>query len=273
MLDIIPMLKETVDYLHSQARFRAEIGIILGSGLGRLGERIKVEEGIPYSQIPHFPVSTVPGHEGKLILGQLGGKSIIAMKGRFHYYEGYSLKEVTYPVRVMKRLGVKRLLISNAAGGINPSFEIGDVMMITDHINLMGASPIRGKHSEELGVRFPDMSDAYSKKLRALAREVALENNIYLHEGVYAGLSGPNFETAAEYRFLRFIGADAVGMSTVPEVIVAAQVGVSVLAFSVITDKCIPDLLEPVSHIKVLRGAEKGSATLSRLMEKIVEKL
>ncbi|GAI17283.1 unnamed protein product, partial [marine sediment metagenome] len=228
---------------------------ILGTGLGRLAEDIEEKEIIPYSEIPNFPVSTVQSHSGNLVLGKLGNKEVVAMQGRFHYYEGYSLKEVTFPVRVMKKLGADTIIISNAAGGMNRFFKRGDLMLITDHINLFGDNPLIGPNDEELGPRFPDMSEAYSQKLIELAKKVALKEKIRLREGVYVGLTGPTLETPAEYRFLISIGADAVGMSTVPEVIVANHMGMKVLGISCITDLAIDGVIVKTSVEEILKAA------------------
>ena len=233
---MLKTIKQTADYLKSKIGEIPNTAIILGSGLGALVDEIEDRTEIPYPEIPNFPLSTVEGHSGKLIIGTLGGKKVLAMQGRFHYYEGYNMKEVTFPIRVFQALGIEYLFVSNAAGGMNSSFDVGDIMLIEDHINLFPEHPLVGKNHEELGTRFPDMSEAYNKELRDLAMEVAKKNNIKLQHGVYVGLTGPTYETPAEYNYLRIIGGDAVGMSTVPEVIVANHAKMKVLAFSIITD-------------------------------------
>ncbi|GAB4168190.1 MAG: purine-nucleoside phosphorylase [Calditrichia bacterium] len=273
MTELRKKIQEAVEYINSQNPTAPEVGIILGTGLGRLAEEIEKEMEISYEKIPHFPVSTVEGHAGKLIFGKLGGKNVVAMQGRFHYYEGYTGEQVTFPVRVMKFLGIDNLLISNASGGMNPLFRRGDLMMIVDHINLQGFNPLIGPNDDELGPRFPDMSEPYSKKLIELGMQVALENNIYVHQGVYVGVTGPNLETRAEYRFLRAIGADAVGMSTVPEVIAAVHMGMSVFAMSVITDECFPESLKPVSHQEIMEAANIAEPKLTTIMKNLIAKL
>lgn len=245
---MIEKIKETAAYLKSKVPVMPKTAIILGTGLGELVTHITDKQEIPYNEIPNFPVSTVEGHSGKLIFGKLGKKDIMAMQGRFHYYEGYDMKQVTFPVRVMKELGIETLFVSNAAGGMNPNFSVGDIMIIRDHINLFPEHPLHGKNFEELGVRFPDMSEAYSKKLIDKALEVAAKNNIKVQQGVYVGTQGPTFETPAEYRYFHIIGGDAVGMSTVPEVIVARHAGMDVFAVSVITDLGVEGIVEKASH-------------------------
>jgi len=248
----------------------ARVGIILGTGLGELAREIQPEEVLPYDEIPHFPVSTVESHHGKLIDGRLGGVPVLAMQGRFHLYEGYDAREVTFPVRVLGSLGVDTLLISNAAGGMHPLFRRGDLMMITDHINLQGVSPLAGPNHEEWGPRFPDMSEPYDQSLRDLAEKAALDAGIRLQQGVYCSVIGPNLETRAEYRVLRMIGADAVGMSTVPEVIVARHMGMRCLAISVITDECFPDALEEVSIPEILAAAAEAEPRLTHILRSVV---
>ncbi|MDR2682771.1 MAG: purine-nucleoside phosphorylase [Dysgonamonadaceae bacterium] len=270
---MLPLLKETVSWLRPHIQENTTIGIILGSGLGDLANYITEKKEIPYETIPHFPLSTVEGHNGKLIIGRLGGKPVVAMQGRFHYYEGYDMKQVTYPVRVMQLLGFKYLFVSNAAGGMNRSFQVGDVMLIEDHINLFPDHPLRGKNEPELGVRFPDMSEAYDKHLRKLALSIAKENNIRLQKGIYVGTQGPTFETPAEYHFFRVIGGDAVGMSTVPEVIVANHAGIKVLAFSVITDMAIAGEIEKVNHVEVLEAAKSAQPKMTLIMEEIIRRV
>jgi purine-nucleoside phosphorylase len=287
--DLKAKIKESVEFINQKSKIKPEIAIILGTGLGRLAEDIKEKEIIPYSEIPNFPVSTVQGHSGNLVLGNLGNKKVVAMQGRFHYYEGYKLKEVTFPVRVMKKLGADIIIISNAAGGMNRFFKRGDLMLITDHLNLFGDNPLIGPNDEELGLRFPDMSEAYSQKLIELAEKVALKEKIRLQEGVYAGLAGPTLETPAEYRFLisigptletpaeyRFlisIGADAVGMSTVPEVIVANHMGMKVLGISCITDLAIDGVIVKTSVEEILKAASDAEPIMTKLIKKVIEKI
>lgn len=273
MSELRKMIQEAVDFIQSKNPTKPEVGIILGTGLGRLADEIEKEIEISYRDIPHFPLSTVEGHAGKLIFGTLNNKPVVAMQGRFHYYEGYTGQQVTFPVRVMKFLGIHTLLISNAAGGMNPLFRRGDLMIIVDHINLQGLNPLIGPNDEELGPRFPDMSEPYSQELIDMATQIALEENIYVHKGVYVGVTGPNLETRAEYRFLRAIGADAVGMSTVPEVIVGVHMGLKIFAMSVITDECFPEALKPVSHEEILAAANVAEPKLTTIMKKLVGKL
>ena len=251
----------------------AEIGIILGTGLGGLGREIEVETRVPYGDIPGFPLSTVESHAGQLLLGRLGGRPVVAMQGRFHRYEGYDLRQVTFPVRVMYALGVRTLIVSNACGGMNPLWAPGELMLISDHINLLGDNPLVGPNDERLGSRFPDMSAPYDPELRALARSLALELGIVLREGVYVAVAGPNLETRAEYRMLRALGADVVGMSTVPEVIVANHQGMRVLGLSIITDQCLPDALEPADISRILATAGRAEPELTRLVTTLVERL
>lgn len=248
---MLQKIQETADFLKGKIKNRPKTGIILGTGLGNLVTQIADKIEIPYESIPNFPVSTVEGHSGKLIFGKLGDTEVLAMQGRFHYYEGYDMKEVTFPVRVMNAIGIETLLVSNASGGVNPDFEIGDLMIITDHINLFPEHPLRGKNYKELGTRFPDMSEAYSKELIAKAKEIAKRNNIKVVEGVYVGTTGPTFETPAEYKYFRVIGGDTVGMSTVPEVIVANHAGMKVFGISIITDLGVPGKIVEVTHEEV----------------------
>jgi len=249
------------------------IGIILGTGLGQLARQIGRKKEIDYQKIPHFPRTTALSHAGKLIFGEIGRKRVMAMEGRFHYYEGYSLEEVTYPVRVMRQLGCKTLVVSNAAGGLNPNFSLGDLMIITDHINLMGVNPLIGPNEDWLGDRFPDMSEPYEARLIHLAESVSLAAQMKIQRGVYVGVTGPNLETKAEYRFLRMIGADAVGMSTIPEVIVARHCGLSVLGVSCITDLCHPDALEVADIERIIRVAKESEPKLTRLIVTLIERL
>lgn len=270
---MLQQLKETTDWLKPFIPANTKTGIILGSGLGNLATQITEKKEISYKDIPHFPVSTVEGHSGKLIIGQFGGKSVLAMQGRFHYYEGYSMKEVTYPIRVMQLLGLEYLFVSNAAGGMNNSFQVGDIMLIEDHINLFPEHPLRGKNQNELGTRFPDMSNAYNKDLRKIATEIAEQNHIKLQFGVYVGTQGPTFETPAEYHYFRIIGGDAVGMSTVPEVIVAQHAGMKVLAFSIITDLGIYGKIVEVSHEEVQEAARIAQPKMSLIMKEVIKRI
>lgn len=262
---------EAASFIREHAGTDARIGLILGTGLGKLAEEIEPEHVLAYADIPHFPVSTVESHDGRLLSGTLGGVPVLAMQGRFHLYEGYDGREITFPVRVMKQLGIDTLLVSNAAGGMNPLFHRGDLMLITDHINLQGMNPLTGPNVDEWGPRFPDMSEPYDGELRQIAEQAALERAIRLQQGVYLAVEGPNLETRAEYRFLRFIGADAVGMSTVPEVIVARHMDMRCMAISVITDECFPDALEPVSIEDVLAAAAEAEPNLTAVMKAVVE--
>ncbi len=270
-------LKEKVNeakvFVETQLNPNAEIGIILGTGLGGLTKEIDIEKELDYSSIPNFPVSTVESHSGKLIYGELGGKKVIAFQGRFHLYEGYSAQEVTIPVRLAGELGIKTLIISNAAGGMNTNFRRGDLMAITDHINLQGFNPLVGANEDSWGPRFPDMSEPYSSELLELAKRLALEKGIDLQRGVYVSVLGPNLETRAEYRFLKKIGADAVGMSTVPEVIAAVHMGIEIVAFSVITDECFPDALKPISIPEILAAAAEAEPKLTALTKGLVSSI
>lgn len=267
---MLQQIQETASYIRSRMTTSPETAIILGTGLGNLAENISDKTEIPYEEIPHFPVSTVEGHSGKLIFGRLGNKEILAMKGRFHFYEGYSMKEVTYPIRVMRELGIKTLFVSNAAGGTNPEFEIGDLMIISDHINLFPEHPLRGKNIE-YGSRFPDMSEAYDKKLIKRAKEIAKEKGITIREGVYLGTQGPTFETPAEYRMFYRMGADAVGMSTVPEVIVANHCGIRVFGISIITDLGIEGRIVEVSHEDVQIAADAAQPRMTELIKELIK--
>jgi len=266
-------ITETVAYLRTKTGAKPGIGIILGTGLGALVEDIDIEISISYSEIPNFPISTVEFHAGKLIFGTLCGKSIVAMQGRFHYYEGYTMQQITFPVRVMKFLGVNTLLVSNACGGINASMKPGDIMLIADHINLLGDNPLIGENDDTLGERFPDMSEPYCRELIALTEQIAREENLDVKTGVYAAMTGPNLETAAEYKFLRTIGADVVGMSTIPEDIVAIHSGMRVLGFSVITDACVPEELQPANIPEIIKTAKEAEPKLTLLIKRVVEKL
>jgi purine-nucleoside phosphorylase len=249
------------------------VGIVLGTGLGGLAEEIQVEASIPYQEIPGFPLSTVETHAGRLLLGRLGSRPVVAMQGRFHRYEGYGLAEVTFPVRVLRALGARTLVVSNACGGMNPLWGPGELVLLSDHINLLGDNPLVGSNDERLGPRFPDMSAPYDPDLRALARSVALELGVVLREGVYVAVPGPSLETRAEYRMLRAMGADVVGMSTVPEVIVAVHAGLRVLGISIITDQCLPDALEPADIGRIIATAARAEPSLTRLIRALVERL
>ena len=265
-------LNETVEFLRVNG-FSADIGIILGTGLGSLIHDVDIEKEINYDDIPHFPISTVESHHGKLIKGKIGGKSALIMQGRFHYYEGYTYDQITFPVRVMKLLGIRYLIISNASGAVNLSYNKGDLMIIDDHINLLPGNPLIGKNYDELGPRFPDMSEAYKRELILLMEEAAKELDIKLQKGVYLATSGPTLETRAEYRMMRTLGADTVGMSTVPECIVAHHMGLPVAAISVITDIGDPDNLQPVSLEEIIAVAKKAEKKLTPLIKRLIEKL
>ena len=266
-------VEEAAAAIRERIDLDARIGIILGTGLGALADAIDADVVLSYDDIPHFPISTVESHHGKLLAGHLDGVPVLALQGRFHLYEGYGPLEITFPVRVLAHLGIETLLISNAAGGMNTNFRRGDLMLVTDHINLQGINPLSGPNHDDWGPRFPDMSMPYDEDLRRIAEEAALERAIKLQQGVYLAVEGPNLETRAEYRFLRMIGADAVGMSTVPEVIVARHQGIRCLAFSVITDECFPDALEPVSIEDVLAAAGEAEPKLTAVMRAVVAEI
>lgn len=269
---MLETIKETVSFINKKTKLKPEVAIILGTGLGGLVDDIDIQFSLNYEEIPNFPVSTAPGHHGKLIFGKLGGKTVMAMQGRFHYYEGYTMQQITFPVRVMKFLGVKYLFLSNASGGMNPEFEIGDLMIQTDHINLL-PNPLIGKHYEEFGARFPDMSETYDKELIRRALKIAKENNIKVQQGCYVGVTGPTLETLKEYEYFRVIGGDAVGMSTVPEVIVAHQMGMPCFAVSIITDLGIAGKITEVSVEDVQEAASKSAPQMTFIMEKLIESL
>ncbi len=264
---------EALAYIQSQTELRPEYMIILGTGLGNLASEIKVEKSISYADIPHFPTSTVESHAGRLLFGELAGKKVVAMQGRFHYYEGYTMQQIVFPLRVLKANGANTLIVSNAAGGMNPNFMRGDIMLIVDQINLLGDNPLMGPNDDELGVRFPDMSEPYSRDLIALADEAALANNIKLHHGVYVAVTGPNLETRAEYRFLRQIGGDVVGMSTVPEVIAAVHMSMKVIGVSAITDECFPDALVPALMEDILEAASIAEPKMTKVIMGVLERL
>ena len=269
MLEII---KDTVNYIKTHIQVKPEIGIVLGTGLGGLVKEIEIETSISYSEIPNFPVSTVEGHSGKLIFGKLGGKNVVAMQGRFHFYEGYTMDQVIFPIRVLKYLGIKNLFLSNASGGVNPDFEIGDLMIINDHICLV-PNPLIGKNEPEFGPRFPDMSDAYDKGLIAKAKTLAEQYGIKVQEGVYTATTGPTFETPAEYKYFRIIGSDTVGMSTVPEVIVARQMGIPCFAMSIITDLGVPGKIVEITHEEVQKVAQKAESKMTKIFKELISKL
>ncbi len=273
MSQTMQQLQETVDFIRQQVNGEASIGIILGSGLGNLSNDIVIEKEISYNDIPHFPVSTVEGHKGKLIFGELGGKKVWVMGGRFHYYEGYTPQQVAYPVRVMRLLGVQTLLLSNAAGGVNPHFKIGDLMIINDHISLFTENPLLGKNEEKLGTRFPDMSEPYSKALIQKVQKIAKQNDIELKQGVYTGVTGPTFETRAEYKLIHLLGGDAVGMSTVQESIAAIHCGMQVFAMSVITDIGIREEENAITHAEVLQAAKDAEPKLTLLFTELLKSL
>jgi len=269
---MIEQIKETAGFLQNKiAGFRPEVGIILGTGLGSLVNDIEIKYSFSYEEIPNFPVSTVEEHAGKLIFGLLEGKPVVVMQGRFHYYEGYSMTEVTFPVRVLKLLGILNLFVSNAAGGINPQFKHSDLMLINDHINLLPENPLVGKNIDELGPRWPDMFDAYDKNLLKKGLQLTKEEGISAYEGVYASVPGPNLETPAEYKYLSVIGADAVGMSTVPEIIVARHMGIPCFAVSVITDLCYPGAVEPCSIEKIIAAAAKAEPKMTLLFKRLIK--
>jgi purine-nucleoside phosphorylase len=266
---MLQAINEAASFIRDRIKEAPEIAIILGSGLGGIVGEVREKCSVDYGSIPHFPLSTVPGHEGKLIAGSLAGKKVLVMSGRFHFYEGYTMEEVTFPVRVMKFLGVKTLIVSNAAGGMNPDFEIGDIMVITDHIHTM-PNPLIGKHIPEFGARFPDMSRTYDRDLITRFGAIAEELGIPIREGCYVGVTGPTLETPREYEYFRIIGGDAVGMSTTPEVIVAHQMGIRVLALSVITDLGVPGKIKKLTHQDVIAAAEEATPRLTRLIVKLV---
>ncbi len=267
---MLDRIKETVEFLQARISIRPDIGIILGTGLGGLVNEIEILHSIPYTTIPNFPVSTVDGHNGQLIFGKMSGKNIVAMQGRFHYYEGYSMQEVAFPVRVMKLLGIHLLIVSNASGGVNPTFEVGDLMIIEDHINLMKDNPLIGHNDDRLGTRFPDMGHAYDPELISRVFSIASKHNIHLQKGIYAAVSGPTFETPAEYLYIRTIGADAVGMSTVPEVIAARHMGLRCFAFSVISDLGVPGKIVEITHKDVILAASNVEPKMTMILKELI---
>lgn len=270
---MIKEIQETADFLKERGIGDAEIGIVLGTGLGNLVTEIEIEKELSYNAIPNFPIATVEFHFGKLIYGSIGGKKVIALQGRYHFYEGYNMNQIVFPVRVMKLLGVKRILLSNAAGGVNLNMKKGSLMLIDDHINLQPDNPLRGANLDEFGPRFPDMSAPYDKSMNQKLKTIAKEEGIQLHEGVYASVLGPNLETRAEYRFLKTIGADAVGMSTVPEVIACNHMGVPCSAISVLTDECDPDNLKPVNIDEIVAIAKKSELQLTKLFCRLIQSM
>lgn len=272
-MNLVDQILETASFLKHKGIDTPALGIVLGTGLGNLVNSIDVEQAIEYADIPHFPLSTVESHRGRLIYGKLAGQKVLAMQGRFHYYEGYAMQQIVFPVRVMKVLGIEHLLLSNAAGALNLHYRKGDLMLIDDHINLLPANPLTGKNYEQLGPRFPDMSSPYSSKLNRLILKQAQANSIPIHNGIYAAVPGPNLETRAEYRYLRMIGADVVGMSTVPEVIAANHMGLPCAAISVITDECDPDNLQPADIEDILATAGKAEVMLNKLIISTIEQL
>jgi purine-nucleoside phosphorylase len=271
--ELVQRIRAASQVIRTRSKLKPRAAVILGTGLGALADEIDAETSIPYEEIPDFPISSVESHSGRLLLGHLSGQPVVAMQGRFHRYEGYTLPEVAFPVRVMRDLGAEILIVSNACGGMNPMWDVGDLMLIADHINLLGDNPLIGPNSDELGPRFPDMSEPYDQGLQRLALDVARDEKITLRRGVYVAVSGPNLETRAEYRFLRMIGADVVGMSTVPEVIVALHGGMKVLGISIITDRCLPDALKPASVEEIIKVAGAAEPKLTLLIKNVVARL
>ena len=269
---MLQVIKDSSKFIKDKTNFNAEIGIILGTGLGGVVSEIEIEHCIPYKDIPHFPLSTVEGHSGRLIFGKLGGKNVVAMQGRFHFYEGYPLEKVTLPVRVMKLLGIKKLIVSNASGGVNPEFEVGDLMILEDHICLI-PNPLIGRNIEELGTRFPDMSEPYDKDLIRIAEEISKEKNISIKKGVYVALTGPTLETPAEYKYMRIIGGDTVGMSTAPEVIIARHMDIPCFAISVITDLGVPGKIKKVTHEEIQKVSEVAEPKLTLIIKELISRI
>ncbi|MDH4471012.1 MAG: purine-nucleoside phosphorylase [Fluviicola sp.] len=270
---LLEQMKEAADFISANTNVKPTVGIILGTGLGGLVKEIEIINEIPYEKIPHFPVSTVESHSGKLIFGNLGGKQVVAMQGRFHFYEGYNMQQVTFPVRVMKLLGIQQLFVSNASGGVNPDFVVGEIMILDDHINLFPAHPLIGKNIDELGPRFPDMSEPYDHKMIVLAKDIAAKNNIKVSVGTYAALTGPTLETPAEYGYVRAIGADAVGMSTIPEVIVARHMEIPCFAISIITDLGVPGKIQKVSLQDVIDVASRQEPKMTLIMRELISSI
>jgi purine-nucleoside phosphorylase len=273
VVSLFDRIQEAAGVVRGRTTLRPEVGIVLGTGLGGLAAEIEVEAAIPYQEIPGFPLSTVETHAGRLLMGRLAGRPVVAMQGRFHRYEGYDLGAVTFPIRVMHALGARFLFVSNACGGMNPLWSPGDLVLLSDHINLLGDNPLIGANDDRLGLRFPDMSAPYDPELRALARATAVDLGITLREGVYVAVPGPNLETRSEYRMLRMMGADVVGMSTVPEVIVAVHAGMRTLGISIITDQCLPDALEPADIGRIIATAGRAEPSLTRLIAGLVERI
>lgn len=269
---MLQKIKESTAFLKEKTDYMPQVGVILGTGLGGLVTEIEIEHSISYKDIPHFPISTVEGHSGRLIFGKLGDKQVVAMQGRFHFYEGYSMDKVTFPVRVMKLLGIKNLIVSNASGGVNPNYEIGDLMILNDHINLI-PNPLIGENISKLGPRFPDMSEPYCKKLISKAEKIAKDHNISIKKGVYIALTGPTLETPSEYKYMRIIGGDTVGMSTTPEVIVARHMDIPCFAMSVITDLGVPGKIHQVSHSEIQKVAEIAEPKLTLIIKKLIESI
>lgn len=270
---MLEKIKNTTEFILNKINFKTQIGIVLGTGLGGLVNEIEIKHSLPYQDIPNFPISTVESHHGELIFGILGGKNVVAMRGRFHYYEGYDMQQVTFPIRIMKMLGIENLILSNACGGLNPAFEVSDLMIITDHINLLPANPLVGKNLDELGPRFPDMSSTYNKEMIKKAIKIAEKNNVKFQTGVYASVSGPNLETPAEYKFLRVIGADAVGMSTIPEVIVARQMNIPCFAISIITDLGVEGKIKETSLDEIIAAAAKAEPKMTLIIKELIRSL
>ena len=269
---MLQTIKETASFISNKTKFNPEIGIILGTGLGGLVSEINIQHSIPYNEIPNFPVSTVEGHSGRLIFGTLGNKNVVAMQGRFHFYEGYTMEKVTFPVRVMKLLGIKNLIVSNASGGVNPDYEVGDLMILEDHICLI-PNPLIGENIDELGPRFPDMSESYDKNLIKLAEDIAAENNLPVQKGIYIALTGPTLETPAEYKHMRIIGGDTVGMSTAPEVIVARHMNIPCFAISVITDLGVPGKIQKVTHEEIQKISEVAEPKLTLIIKELISNI
>jgi purine-nucleoside phosphorylase len=263
-------VQETVNYIKAKTNFTPEYGVILGSGLGGFTDDIQIEFTLSYNEIPNFPVSTVEGHKGALVFGTIGNKKVVAMQGRFHFYEGYDMKQVTFPVRVMKYLGVEKLIVSNASGGVNPNYKVGSIVIIKDHINFMPEHPLRGKNDERFGPRFVNMSEPYSRKMILKAKEIASELNVEVKDGVYLGLQGPTFETLSEYRMVKILGADCVGMSTVPEVIVAAHMKLECFGISVITDMGNEESIDTITHEEVLEAAKEAEPKVRNLIKNLI---
>jgi purine-nucleoside phosphorylase len=270
---LMQLMNASTEAIRARSGFAPRVAIVLGTGLGALADMVEVEASLPYDDLPGFPIPTVETHSGRILLGTLGGTPVVVMQGRFHRYEGYTLQEVTFPIRVLKALGADTLIVSNVSGGMNPLWTVGELVLIDDHINLLGDSPLIGPNVDELGPRFPDMSEPYDVELQRLARDAALELGIHLSRGVYVAVPGPQLETRAEYRMLRTLGADIVGMSTVPEVIVARHMDMRVLGLSIITDACLPDALEPVDVTRIIEAARAAEPHLTRLIERVVSEI